>query len=212
MKTSASGLAFVFLHEVNPLERKNAVFRAFLDTIASPPVWTIGVGHTSAAGPPAVGEGLVFTRDQALQVLASDLRLVETRVGSRLGVVPQNVFDAAVSFDFNTGGIFTATWPVFYLKGDLASAQVWFLKWTTAGGKVIQGLVNRRNDEWRLLASGSYGDLSEVSVVVPTPEPRPAAPGAPTAVPAPSPTVPAPAAGSGLWALIQQFLTAIFGS
>ena len=36
-------------------------------------VVTIGYGHTTAAGPPAVNYGMVITKDQADQFLAADL-------------------------------------------------------------------------------------------------------------------------------------------
>jgi len=39
------------------------------------------------------------------------------------------------------------------LRGDFVEASEEFLKYTLAGGKVLKGLVNRRNDEKALFIS-----------------------------------------------------------
>src|SRR5271166_4274141 len=63
---------------------------------------TIGYGHTSSAGPPKVYVGQRITKDQANQILAADLAVVEQQVSSRVKVpLNQNQFDALVSFTFN---------------------------------------------------------------------------------------------------------------
>ena len=47
MRTSERGVGFVAAHE-------GVVLRAYRDPVG---IWTIGVGHTGAAGPPAVTHG-----------------------------------------------------------------------------------------------------------------------------------------------------------
>jgi len=64
--------------------------------------------------------------------------------------VTQNQFNALVSFAYNvgTGGFSTSTLlkKVNVNPNDL-SIRNEFMKWTKAGGKVVQGLVNRREKE-----------------------------------------------------------------
>ena len=114
-------------------------------------VATIGYGHTSAAGPPAVYYGMVITQAQADQFLAADLASVEADV-NRLVTVPinQNQFDALVSFHFNTGAlgrsnVLRAVNAKMFdaVPGDLAM-------WCHGGGHVMAGLVRRRAAEGKM--------------------------------------------------------------
>ena len=67
-------------------------------------VWTIGVGHTSAAGEPTVCEGMTITANESAAILARDLASFELGVEKMLQVrVSQNQFDVLVSFAFNCG-------------------------------------------------------------------------------------------------------------
>src|SRR5690606_10106222 len=94
MKTSSAGVAFIRRHE-------GAVLSAYRDPAG---VLTIGVGHTSAAGPPVVKPGMKITLEEADAILKRDLARFEESV-SRLVKVPlsQPQFDALVSFTFNLG-------------------------------------------------------------------------------------------------------------
>jgi lysozyme len=113
-------------------------------------VWTIGVGHTSAAGEPTVTKGMKITAAQSDEILSRDLKDVEKAVLKGLKVpVTQNQFDALVSLAFNIGN--TAFAKSTLLKklnaGDRAGAADQFLVWNKDNGKVVQGLVNRRRSE-----------------------------------------------------------------
>lgn len=112
---------------------------------------TIGYGHTSAAGPPHVYVGQVFTKEDADQTLARDLEKVEREV-SRFVQVPlnQNQFDALVSFQFNTGGLGHSTLLKFLNEKDYLRAADQFLIWNKAGGKTLPGLIRRRQAERKL--------------------------------------------------------------
>jgi len=68
----------------------------------------------------------------------------------------QGVFDALVSFSFNVGlGNFQrSTMRMKINRGELEEAADEFLKWTKSGGRVLPGLVKRRNDERALYLSG----------------------------------------------------------
>src|SRR5690242_15938509 len=96
MKTSASGRKLIEAFEGLRL-------KAYQDAVE---VWTIGYGHTSAAGDPHVHAGMVITEAQADQILSDDLAAVERNV-QRLITKPlaQYELDALVSFDFNTGDL-----------------------------------------------------------------------------------------------------------
>eukprot|EP01031_Cornospumella_fuschlensis_P019116 gene19116-23417_t len=73
-------------------------------------IWTIGYGHTSAAGAPTVTPTIVVTEAKAEEILLADLAMFEDRV-SRLVKVPltDNQFAVLVSFDFNTGRLGKST-------------------------------------------------------------------------------------------------------
>jgi lysozyme len=91
-------------------------------------------------------------------LLAKDLNRFERGVA---GLCPaavnhQGVFDALVSFSFNVGlGNFQrSTMRMKINRGELEAAADEFLKWTKSGGRVLPGLVKRRNDERALYLSG----------------------------------------------------------
>ena len=64
---------------------------------------TIGYGHTTAAGPPAVYVGMVIDQPTADAILSADLASVELEVQHLVNVpLNQNQFDALVSFQYNT--------------------------------------------------------------------------------------------------------------
>ncbi|WP_421917394.1 lysozyme [Mesorhizobium sp.] len=144
MQTSPSGRAAIARREGNKLV-------AYLDSVG---VWTIGVGHTSAAGPPEVKQGLTITAAQSDQILSRDLASVEASVTSMV-VVPlnQNEFDALVSLVFNIGaGAFRRSSVLKNLNAGnrpgAADAMLAWNKGTFAGKKVVlKGLASRRRDE-----------------------------------------------------------------
>ena len=79
MKTSERGVAFIAAQE-------GVVTRAYRDVAG---VWTIGIGHTAAAGPPKPVAGMTISRADAFRILADDLgRVFEPRVRAALGEVP----------------------------------------------------------------------------------------------------------------------------
>lgn len=86
--------------------RNVLIAREGLKTVAyrdSVGVWTIGVGHTSAAGAPKVTPGLKITVKEAERIFAQDLAQYERAVNSVKSNLNQNEFDALVSFCYNVG-------------------------------------------------------------------------------------------------------------
>lgn len=114
-------------------------------------VLTIGYGHTNAAGAPKVLPGQKITKEQADQILASDLGKVETNV-SNLVKVPlnQNQFDALVSFQFNTGALGKSSALRKLNDKDYVGAATALTLYNKAGqiaAGPIPGLVRRREEE-----------------------------------------------------------------
>ena len=115
-------------------------------------VWTIGYGHTGG-----VKKGDKINLDTAITYLQNDLRKFE-RIVTDLVKVPirQNHFDALVSFSYNVGGgaLADSTLLKRLNAGYFEEAAEQFKRWNKGGGKVLQGLVKRRNAE-RLLFSNN---------------------------------------------------------
>jgi lysozyme len=126
-------------------------------------LWTIGVGHVIDPNhaklkiedrvflPCPTNWNQTFTLEEVNAILAKDLERFTKGVlsycpaaGSRQGWL-----DALVSFSFNLGlgTLQRSTLRQKHNRGDYQGAADEFLKYTKAGGKVLKGLVNRRNDE-----------------------------------------------------------------
>lgn len=119
-------------------------------------VQTIGYGHTTAAGPPKVYRGQVITEEQADQILSDDLGKVETQVNTLVRVpINQNQFDALVSFHFNTGALGRSTVLKKLNAGDTKGAADALLLYNRGGGRVMAGLVRRRQAERKMFLTPS---------------------------------------------------------
>lgn len=147
MQISPKGAAFIAAHE-------GIVTRAYRDVGG---VWTIGIGHTAAAGAPKPVAGMTITRQRAFLILAADLARFEKRVAAALPRAAQHEFDGAVSFDFNTGAVDRAAWVKSFRANDRLAAANQLMRWVRAGGRAVAGLVRRRQDEVRLIFAGDYG-------------------------------------------------------
>lgn len=140
-------MAFIAAHE-------GVVTRAYRDAAG---IWTIGIGHTAAAGAPVPRAGMTITRAEAFRILANDLPRYEARVHRALGSVPQHAFDGAVSFDFNTGAVDRASWVAAFHAADWPETRRRLALWNKGGGRVLAGLVRRREAEAGLILDGRYG-------------------------------------------------------
>jgi len=118
--------------------------------------WTVGVGHLISRD-----AKLPFEWDRVLSpgeiddLLRKDLRRFELGVLRLLGTVQpnQSEFDALVSFSFNLGlGCFQrSTVRSAFIRGDKKRSGEVLLKYRLAGGRVLPGLVRRRQAELALL-------------------------------------------------------------
>ena len=95
--------------------------------------------------------------------------------------VGDNVRDAAIDFDFNTGAVKKASWPKHFKAGDMHTAEASLKSWNKAGGRVLSGLSRRRAREWAMISQGDYGPEGRFKPAAPRPETRtpttPAGPG-----------------------------------
>lgn len=140
MKTSEKGLQFIRREEGERLT-------AYADIIG---VWTIGVGHTGKVDGKPVAKGMVISADKSRELLSADLSKFELAI-SRLVKVPlkQYEFDALVSLIFNIGETNFARSTLLKMlnANDFKGAAEQFLVWKNAGGRPVQGLLNRRKRE-----------------------------------------------------------------
>ncbi|WP_028955926.1 lysozyme [Sulfitobacter sp. 20_GPM-1509m] len=120
-------------------------------------VWTVGVGHTAAAGgvnPAKLPRGMPADVDAAvldyLRLFDADLDKYEARVNAAVKVpLKQHQFDALVSFDFNTGGIYRAKLTEAINRGDKGGDG--FMGWVKP-----PEIIRRRKAEQALFRTGNY--------------------------------------------------------
>ena len=138
-------------------------------------IWTIGYGHvlyqeqirlpmvrpegkTKAdipmirkEMPLAIEDFRIWSKDEIEELFAADVATFERGV---LRLVPgvigkQGAFDAlvSISFNFGLGNLQRSTIRMKANRGDWEGAAEAFMAWTKGGGKVLPGLVKRRQAE-----------------------------------------------------------------
>ena len=193
MKTNRAGIELIKAWE-------GVRLTAYPDPATGGEPWTIGYGHTSAAGEPRVFKGMTIHIDEANAILERDLVKYEAAVSKLLKRNPnENQFSAMVSLCFNIGpGNMSKSSVVrLFNAGDIPGAANAFRMWNKAAGKVMKGLENRREAE-RMLFLRAAQDVTQ-------PAPVDTAPHVPPAAETP------PATSGGLLALILRIIAAIFG-
>lgn len=161
MRMSAEGRAEL-------IRREGFKLKAYRDSVG---VWTIGVGHTSMAGPPEVTPGLTITAAECDEILSRDLIKYEGAVNIALKrPVSQQSFDALVSLCFNigAGGFSTSTVVKRINAGDLAGAGEAFLLWNkppeirsrrrSERDQFVAGLLDATEPDRPLLRIGDEGE------------------------------------------------------
>ncbi len=117
-------------------------------------VWTIGYGTTTGVYP-----GMVITVAQAEEFLRRDLQRFEAAV-RQFVKVPLNAdqFSALVAFTYNLGeGALASSTLLSKLNGSAyVGAADELLNWVHAGGRVLAGLVRRRNAERALFLGEDF--------------------------------------------------------
>jgi lysozyme len=143
--------------------------KAYKDAVG---VWTIGYGHTAAAGNPKPVSGMVITAKQAEDLLLKDMVKYENAVKKYVKVpLNDNQYGALVSFTYNLGeGNFSKSTLLKKVNAkDFAGAANEFAKWNKAGGKVLNGLTRRRAAEAALFKKAGNGVSVSIPVVVDDP-------------------------------------------
>jgi len=126
--------------------------KAYKDLVG---VWTIGYGITD---PRYAFEGNTITREFAEQLLIQHVAQDEISCRQLIKVpLSQPQWDAVVSLCYNIGpGAFARSTLLRKLnQSDFTGAYAEFPKWNRAGGKVVQGLVNRRKEEAGMFLTGT---------------------------------------------------------
>lgn len=122
--------------------------KAYKDAVG---IWTIGYGTTARAG---VGidpkPGMTITEQEAEWYLEKAVSKFAATISPAITAkANENEFGAFVSLAYNIGpGAFKKSSALRHFNaGDKTRAADAFLLWNKAGGKVLQGLVNRRKEE-----------------------------------------------------------------
>ena len=160
MKVSAAGRKAIAAHE-------GVRLKAYPDPATGGEPWTIGCGHTSAAGAPKVTKGMTITAEECDEILSRDLAVFERAVESAVKVqLNQNQFDALVSFTFNVGaGNLQESTLLRKLNAkDYRGAADQFGVWNKAAGKVMKGLTSRRADERALFLRPAKPDQEQKAI------------------------------------------------
>jgi|TARA_R110000824_G_scaffold285519_1_gene473712 lysozyme len=120
-------------------------------------VWTIGYGHTKG-----VEEGQEITQDEAEEMLASELDEYEGYINDLVEcALEQCQFDALVAWVYNLGptNLRSSTLLKRLNSDDLEDVPDQIKRWNKAGGKVLAGLVRRREAESLLFEGKEWQDV-----------------------------------------------------
>lgn len=149
MQTTDRGLLALIRHE-------GVVPGPYLDV---KDVWTFGIGHTAAAGPPdpaRMPRGMPADLDagirEAFRLFRTDLAAYEAEVLRAVKVrLEPHEFDGLVSFHYNTGGIAKAALTRHLNAGNRVAAASAFMGWLKPAA-----IRSRREAERDLFARGTY--------------------------------------------------------
>ena len=135
-------------------------------------LWTVGVGHVidprhisvPFAGrlelPIPAGWDRRLTDEEVDGILQQDLARFLAGV-RRLCTVddfsPRHLALTSFAFNVGLGNLQNSTLRMKHNRGDYEGAADEFLKWNLSAGKVLKGLITRRNDERALYLGASHG-------------------------------------------------------
>lgn len=147
MKTSIEGLALIKKFEGLELEAYKCAAG----------VWTIGYGHTKD-----VQEGDVWSESHADHMLEVELEEFEAYINDNVTApLSQNQFDALVSWVYNLGpaNLKASTMLKVLNSGDYEGVPAQIKRWNKAGGKVLEGLIRRREAEALLFIGRDWNEV-----------------------------------------------------
>lgn len=126
---------------------------------------TIGYGTTRINGKP-ISLGTKITKEQAEQYLKADIEKFADGIAKLIKVkLNNNQFGALVSFAYNIGleAFKNSTLLRILNAGDFNGVPAQMRRWNKNDGKVMQGLINRREDEIKLWLTPDSGMPLETS-------------------------------------------------
>ena len=145
---SEKGLQFIASWEQGP--KGGAALKPYDDGFG---YMTIGYGHLILPGED-FSKGI--TQQQALDLLRKDSQNAANAINSNVKTpLNQSQFDALASYVFNTGSL-KGTKLLEKLNSSDYAGAVSEMDIVTANGKVVKGLVTRRNDEHEIFNNGVY--------------------------------------------------------
>lgn len=129
---AAGSLVYMFEGEVR---------HTYVDPVG---VLTACVGSTSN-----VELGRHYSEYECTQSLIDDLRTAESAVNRCTPTVPETMKPALISFTFNvgSGAYCSSTLAKLANRGEYVAACQQLYRWVYAGGKILPGLVKRRDAE-----------------------------------------------------------------
>lgn len=134
------------------LKNDNLILYPYFDSVG---VLTIGYGHTLTFKTNKNAFKLGITKRDCDELFETDLRSFESSV-SRLITSPinENQFSALVSFCYNLGAgslqVSTLRRKINSNPNDFEAIGAQFKKWNMAGGRVLNALTIRREEEFKL--------------------------------------------------------------
>jgi lysozyme len=125
--------------------------QAYQDSVG---VWTLGYGSTFFPNGTKVKEGDTVSYETAHRMLENVANMFSKEIAKLItSEINQNQFDALVSFSYNVGiNNFKKSHLLELVNKDPNDPAIKqeFLKWNKAGGKVLKGLMLRRQAESEL--------------------------------------------------------------
>jgi lysozyme len=121
---------------------------AYPDPATGEAPWTIGYGCTGTG----IQSGVTWSQEEADSELALRLKYLAGSVANHVSGLNDNEFSAIVAFTYNVGigNLLSSTLLKMVQDDDIEGASQQFLAWDKAAGKVMQGLLNRRQAEMEL--------------------------------------------------------------
>ena len=120
-------------------------------------VWTIGYGHTAG-----VKEGDLVTQQEADKILEEDMKEYEGYINDYVTVdLNQNQFDSLVSWVFNLGpnNLKSSSMLKVLNNGAYEDVPAQIKRWNKASGKVLEGLIRRREAEALLFEGKEWHEV-----------------------------------------------------
>ena len=129
---------------------------AYQDSVG---VWTIGYGHTKGVTP-----SMKITESQAGNLLKTELIEYQNYINSMVKVgLSQCEYDALVCWVYNLGPTNLSNSTLLTLLNQGVKLQIpkQIRRWNKAGGKVLKGLVRRREAEALMFAGKDWRAYKE---------------------------------------------------